>query len=86
MWRFFRDPERIVTDAPNTVVAPADGTIIYVRKVAAGTVPCAIKGKKNIDISEITKIEMLNQTDGYILGICMTVLDVHITRAPIDGK
>lgn len=86
MWQFFRDPERIPPDAPDAIIAPADGKIIYVRKITAGTVPCAIKGKKNIEISEITKTGVLDKTDGYILGICMSVLDVHITRAPIDGK
>lgn len=86
MWRFFRDPERIPPDVPNAIIAPADGKIIYVREVAAGTVPCAIKGKKNIEISEIAKIGALDTTDGYIIGICMSVLDVHITRAPISGK
>jgi phosphatidylserine decarboxylase len=86
MWRFFRDPERIPPDAPNAIIAPADGKIIYVREVAAGMVPCAIKGKRNIEISEIAKNGTLDTTDGYIIGICMSVLDVHITRAPIGGK
>ncbi len=86
MWQFFRDPERIPPDVLNAIIAPADGKIIYVREVAAGTVPCAIKGKKNIEISEITKTGALDTTDGYIIGICMSVLDVHITRAPIGGK
>ena len=86
MWQFFRDPERIPPDVLNAIIAPADGKIIYVREVAAGTVPCAIKGKKNIEISEITKTGALDTTDGYIVGICMSVLDVHITRAPICGK
>lgn len=86
MWRFFRDPERIPPDTPNVIIAPADGRIIYVREVSAGTVPCAIKGKKNIEVSEIAKTGALDTTDGYIVGICMSVLDVHITRAPICGK
>ncbi len=86
MWQFFRDPERIPPDVLNAIIAPADGKIIYVREVAAGTVPCAIKGKKNIEISEITKTGALDTTDGYIIGICMSVLDVHITRAPIGGN
>ena len=86
MWWFFRDPERLSPDVPNGVIAPADGKIIYVRDVAAGTVPCAIKGEKNIEICEIAKTGALDTTDGYIIGICMSVLDVHITRAPINGK
>lgn len=86
MWRFFRDPERIPPDVSNAIIAPADGKIIYVREIAAGMVPCAIKGRKNIEICEIAKTGALDTTGGYILGICMSILDVHITRAPIDGK
>jgi len=86
MWYFFRDPERIPPSQTDIIVSPADGKIIYVREIFAGTVPCAIKGKKNIPISEIAKCGVLNKSEGYILGICMSVLDVHITRAPIEGK
>lgn len=86
MWRFFRDPERITPDNSQAIIAPADGKIIYIREISVGTVPCAIKGKKNIEISEIAKNQVLNKTNGYIIGICMSVLDVHITRAPINGK
>jgi len=86
MWRFHRDPERVPPDVPYAIIAPADGRIIYVRDVAAGTVPCAIKGEKNIAIREIAKTGALDTTDGHIIGICMSVLDVHITRAPIKGR
>jgi len=32
---FFRDPERI-TPSGNNIVAPADGTIMYIRKIEKG--------------------------------------------------
>jgi len=48
MWRFYRDPERVPPDVPHAIIAPADGRIIYVRDVAAGTVPCDNKKEKRI--------------------------------------
>ncbi len=86
MWVFFRDPIRTPPEDPNAIVSPADGKILYVREVKKGVVPCAIKGKKNIKLNEIAKTDLLTDSDGYIIGICMTILDVHITRAPIGGK
>jgi|GEM_PF-900729 len=85
LWLFFRDPERIPPDVPNSIISPADGKVIYVREVSAGVVPCAIKGEKNIEITEIAKTKAMKVSSGYIIGICMSVLDVHITRAPTVG-
>jgi hypothetical protein len=36
LWLFYRDPERIVPPDPGLVVSPADGTVIYLRRLAAG--------------------------------------------------
>jgi len=86
LWIFFRDPKRTPPANFNAIVSPADGKIVYIREVQKGVVPCAIKGKKNIKLNEIAKTDLLTDVDGYIIGICMTILDVHVTRAPIDGK
>jgi phosphatidylserine decarboxylase len=86
MWSFFRDPERIPVGEHDAVIAPADGKIIYVREIVSGTIPCAIKGKRRIEIKEIVKTGDLGISHGYIIGISMSVLDVHVTRAPIDGR
>ena len=48
--------------------------------------PCPIKGQKNINIVEILKTDFLNQGEGYIFGINMSLLDVHVNRAPMDGN
>ena len=82
---FYRDPERIPPNKDGIIVSPADGFVRYVRKFERGSVPEAIKGKSNILIKEIAKTDMINN-DGYIIGITMRILDVHVNRAPISGK
>ena len=86
LWRFFRDPERNIPNDPNAILSPADGKIIYIREIKEGTIPCPIKGKAHIKIGEITKTNFLKDKAGYIIGIYMSMLDVHLNRAPISGK
>lgn len=88
-WRFsyfFRDPDRIIPPG-NNIVAPADGTIIYIRKMENGKVPIAIKNKKEIELEEIMKLEPDDKvSQGYIIGTFMSLWDIHVNRAPISGK
>jgi len=86
LWRFFRNPERNPPDDADAIVSPADGEIIYIRRIEKGNVPCAIKGQRNISIFEIAKTDLLGKCDGYIIGICMSIHDVHVTRSPISGS
>lgn len=86
-WRyifFFRDPERIVPDGDN-IVSPADGTVVYAKKVENGTVPISVKKKKEIRLEEILKTNVPLDTF-YIVGIFMHPTSVHVNRAPISGK
>ena len=85
-WKFFRDPERNPPDNPTAIPSPADGRVIYIREIKEGTIPCPIKGKAHIKVGEITKTDFLKDKAGYIIGIYMSMLDVHINRAPISGK
>lgn len=85
LWVFFRDPERISPEEPDVIVSPADGKIVYIREIEKGVVPSVIKGKKCIELKEIAKINLPDDTDGYIIGICMSILDVHVTRSPLEG-
>lgn len=80
---FFRDPSRIIP-AGNNIISPADGTVVYVRKVKQGIVPISVKKKKEIHLSEISKIGVLSE-DYYIIGIFMHPTSVHVNRAPIEG-
>jgi phosphatidylserine decarboxylase len=86
LWRFYRDPDRVTPKREDGIVAPADGKIIYIREISSGGVPCAIKGKRQIRIEEITKTSFFTNLNGYLIGISMSILDVHIIRSPISGK
>ncbi|PON16463.1 hypothetical protein C2W62_18355 [Candidatus Entotheonella serta] len=33
LWRFFRDPERLIPSEEGIIVSPADGTVIYVKPI-----------------------------------------------------
>lgn len=85
LWNFFRDPARTPPSDKDVIISPADGRIIYAKEVGRGVIPDTIKGKKCIRLKEIAKTDLLSEADGYIMGICMNILDVHVTRAPIDG-
>jgi phosphatidylserine decarboxylase len=61
---FFRNPERIPPGDDTSVVAPADGTVIVVERVAETPL-----GREALKIS-----------------IFMSVFNVHVNRAPLDGK
>ncbi len=61
---FFRNPERTPPGDGNSVVAPADGTVIVVERVAE--TPLGVEALK--------------------ISIFMSVFNVHVNRAPLDGK
>jgi len=83
--RFYRDPDRIPPEGENIIVAPADGIIKYVKPIEKGNIPFSSKGKENVRLSE-PLLDILPDGQGYLIGIGMTFLDVHVTRAAIDGK
>lgn len=86
-WRFlyfFRDPERKIPEGKN-IVSPADGTIVYIKEIRKGQIPIAIKKGKEITLEEIVKYPYPDFQEGYIIGIFMSLLSVHVNRAPIEG-
>lgn len=85
LWRFFRNPKRIIPGDMNDIVAPADGRVIYIKEIESNQVPVSIKKMRVANISEITKTDMLKHPC-YLVGIAMTLFDVHYNRAPIDGE
>lgn len=87
-WRyvyFFADPPRR-TPRGATVVAPADGWVVYVRRVRAGHVPIAIKEGRDIALTEILGRAPTRVKEGILVGIFMTPMSVHVNRAPIAGR
>ena len=69
---FFRDPLRTTPNAPNFIVAPADGLITLIAKVPA---PVELRGEDGLGNAEMTRV-----------SIFMSVFDVHINRSPIAGR
>jgi phosphatidylserine decarboxylase len=61
---FFRNPERTPPGDAASVVAPADGTVIVVERVAE--TPLGVEALK--------------------ISIFMSVFNVHVNRAPLDGR
>jgi len=83
---FYRDPERFPPQKSNIIVSPADGKIVYVKKIDKGHVLSSVKGGKIISLKEIVWTEDVGASSGYIVGVFMSRFDVHVNRAPISGK
>jgi len=87
-WRFyyfFRDPKRKAPEG-RVIVSPADGYILYIRKIEAGTMPFPVKKGVSITLDEWPdEIMRLNQK-GILIGIYMAPWSVHFNRAPVSGR
>jgi phosphatidylserine decarboxylase len=85
LWLFYRDPERVIPQEAGLVVSPADGVVIYVRKLNAGEPLRCEKNGAALVLDEVRgtglELEALWQ-----VGISMVFTDVHVNRAPIGGK
>lgn len=84
-WRFYRDPERFPPQTEGVILSPADGEIIYVKRILKGEVPVSEKKGKTFPLSEFTQSDLFT-SGGYVVGIAMSFLDVHVNRAPLDGR
>jgi phosphatidylserine decarboxylase len=69
---FFRDPVRTTPRGDKLIVAPADGLITMIAKVAP---PPELRGPEGLVDGDYTRV-----------SIFMSVFDVHINRAPISGR
>ncbi|MBF0299209.1 MAG: phosphatidylserine decarboxylase [Oligoflexia bacterium] len=91
-WRFFyffRNPARVISCNDNNILSPADGQIVYIKKVCNGkdTPIFSIKERTVIKLYELieTNSEELKDKEGYLIGIFMSPFDVHYNRMPIKG-
>jgi phosphatidylserine decarboxylase len=84
-WLFYRDPERVIPEDPGVVVSPADGTIIYVRKLEAGEPLRCDKNGAAMILDELQGTD-LEREALWQIGISMVFTDVHVNRAPIAGR
>lgn len=87
-WRlyFLRNPKR--TPPPgNLILSPADGVIIYQKRIENGQIPISTKNGETISWDHVIGLKN-NPTplSGYLIGIAMTPFSVHRNRIPITGK
>lgn len=75
VFAFFRDPERVVPQGDNLLLAPADGLVSLIAQV-----PPPLELQRDDGSSD-----GLDQEPVTRISIFMSVFDVHINRAPIGG-
>ncbi|MGC8603280.1 MAG: phosphatidylserine decarboxylase [Desulfomonilaceae bacterium] len=85
-WRyiwFFRNPSRLIPSGDN-IVSPADGTIVYVKRLMSDDDVIVIKQGLSAKISDIIKEDV--PMPKVLIGIFMSPLNVHYNRSPIEGR
>jgi phosphatidylserine decarboxylase len=89
-WFFFRNPRREIVPDDDRILSPADGYVIYARRVdpGAGRPIVSIKGQNVIHLDELMHRgdEALSDRSGTLVGVFMSPFDVHFNRAPIAGR
>lgn len=92
IWRyllFFRNPDRKIPVNPDTILAPADGQIVYCRYVENnGRDPIlSLKKRKILRLEDLMNVEHpgLVGKKGWLIGIYMSPFDVHFNRTPVAG-
>lgn len=84
-WRFiwfFRNPPRFAS-AGEGLLSPADGRVVYVRKVEPNEPVVVLKKGQQAKIIDIIKED--DARPKVIVGVFMSPFDVHFNRAPLTG-
>ena len=85
-WRhywFFRDPPR-TPPAAEGLLSPADGTVVYAKRVDPGADVVVIKQGVSAKVTDLMR-EDLDQRK-VVVGVFMSPFDVHYNRAPLDAR
>lgn len=84
---FHRNPKRNVVSDDRAVLSPADGRIVYIKRIQQGTIIESVKKNNHMRLTELLDVEDTDSSSatGYIIGIELRLFDVHVTRAPITG-
>ncbi len=80
---FFRDPARPLSSDSCFFFSPADGIILYQKQVKPDESVIDIKGQ-NYSLRDAMRDEDFDQ-ECLIIGIFMTMYDVHVNRIPFAG-
>ncbi len=85
-WRyiwFYRNPPR-TAPAGDNVVSPADGTVVYVKRLSPSDDVIVIKEGTEARIEDIVKTDI--ELPKLLIGIFMSPFSVHYNRAPFDAE
>src|SRR5438445_3988821 len=82
-FHFFRDPIRPTYSDLSYFFAPADGIIVYQRKVFPDECVVTIKGR-DYSLRDALRDRYFDEPS-LVIGIFMTFFDVHINRIPYAG-
>jgi phosphatidylserine decarboxylase len=85
IFRFYRNPQRYHKANANDILSPADGFVTYITRIESGDIPVSTKGGKEFRINELMKVSDVS-TPCWLIGITMTLFDVHYIRSPIRGE
>src|SRR6266702_2977626 len=76
-YRFYRDPERTISNRNDVIVSPADGKVIYIRESHGGLLPVSTKYSQVYPLQELTKSPFYSQ-EAVVIGISMNLVVVQI--------
>ncbi len=85
LFLFFRNPNRIPPNIPNALISPADGMVIYIKRIPKGELLRSEKKGRSLIYDELRGTNLSN-SDLWQIGISLLFTDVHINRSPISGK
>lgn len=77
-----KDPERNAPDG-NAIVSPADGRVLYVRRIEDGVIPEVVK--RGVPVPVVDHAHGTGEDgieSGWLIGIYMNTHGVHINRMP----
>ncbi len=83
-FHFFRDPIRPTYSDLNYFFAPADGILLYQRRVRPDESIVEIKGRA-YSLRDAMR-DPYYDAESLVIGIFMTFFDVHINRIPYPGQ
>jgi phosphatidylserine decarboxylase len=86
-WRyvwFYRDPERQTPIDAGAIFSPADGTVIYIKRVTGDEPPISLKNGREVPLDKfLGKAEI--RRSGFLIGVFMHPSSVHVNRSPVTG-